>query len=460
LEAFEMPHLHWLYRMFHERNAGTFMISDDQPFRYEWLLGQIALCDRKLSEAGIKSGTVVAIKGDYTPHVIAALLALVDRGAICVPLSPSVDLQESEFCDIAEVQVSVTPDSTGVGRVERYDRVPCNELTRRLIEQQHPGLVLFTSGSTGKCKAALHDFTKLLKKFETPRRAMVTLAFLMIDHIGGINTLFSVLSSGGTVIASAERDPNVICGLIERHRVELLPTSPTFLNLLLMSESYRQYDLTSLKLMTYGTELMPQSTLERIRSIFPDARLQQTYGLSELGILRSKSESSDSLWVQIGGEGFETKVEDGTLRIRAQSAMLGYLNAASPFGSDGWFDTQDLIQTNGEFVRFLGRRSDIINVGGNKVYPAEVENFLLQMNNVEDATVVGAPNPITGRMVVAQIKLKEPEEPAEFRKRVRDFCQGRLERFKIPAKIEIVDRSQFNSRFKKIRQVAVAGESH
>ena len=454
-----MPHLHWLYRMFSERVAQTFMISDDEPFRYEWLLGHIAVCERALSEAGITPGTVVAIRGDYTPYVVAALLALVDRGAICVPLSPSVGVQESEFCHIAEVQISVSPDSTGIGRVERYSRVPSNELTRRLIEQQHPGLVLFTSGSTGKSKAALHDFTKLLKKFEAPRKAMVTLAFLMIDHIGGINTLFSVLSNGGTVIASAERDPDVICALIERHKVELLPTSPTFLNLLLMSESYRHHDLTSLKLMTYGTELMPQSTLERIRAIFPHARLQQTYGLSELGILRSKSESSDSLWVQIGGEGFETKVEDGTLHIRAQSAMLGYLNAPSPFDADGWFDTQDLIYTNGEFVRFLGRRSEIINVGGNKVYPAEVENVLLQMSNVEDATVVGAANPITGRMVVAQVKLKEPEEPAEFRKRVREFCQGRLERFKTPSKIQIVNGSQFNSRFKKIRQLVVAEES-
>jgi len=205
-------------------------------------------------------------------------------------------------------------------------------------------------------------------------------------------------------------------------------------------------------LITYGTEMMPESTLERIRRICPNAVLQQTYGLSELGILRSKSESSDSLWVKVGGEGFETKIENGTLRIRAQSAMLGYLNAPSPFDDEGWFDTQDLVVTNGEYIRFLGRRSEIINVGGNKVYPAEIENVLMQMTNVEDATVTGAANPIMGRMVVAQVKLREPEDPAAFRKRVRDFFRGRLEPFKTPSKIEIVNANQFSSRFKKIRQ--------
>jgi len=233
--------------------------------------------------------------------------------------------------------------------------------------------------------------------------------------------------------------------------VELLPTSPTFLNLLLISESYRKHDLGSLKLITYGTEMMPETTLARIRQICPDARLQQTYGLSELGILRSKSESSDSLWVKVGGEGFETRIVDGTLRIRADSVMLGYLNAPSPFDADGWFDTQDLVLQNGEYIRFLGRRSEIVNIGGNKVYPAEVENLLLEMSNVEDATVTGAPNPITGRMIVARVKLHEEENPAQFRQRVREFFRTRVEPFKIPARIEIVDSAQFSPRFKKMR---------
>jgi acyl-coenzyme A synthetase/AMP-(fatty) acid ligase len=444
--------LSWLYHAFEERPPHAMMIHEGRTFSYAWLLEEIAAWDKSWNANGVASGTVVALRGDYTPRAIAALLSLIDLGAIVVPLSPSVAAQEAEFLEIAEVQVAVMPNAQGATRFESFSRRPSNELTLSLIRENAPGLVLFSSGSTGKSKAALHDFHRLLEKFRKPRRPMVTLTFLMIDHIGGINTLLSVLSSGGTVICSHDRDPDRICAVIERHKVELLPASPTFLNLLLISEAYRRHDLASLQLITYGTELMPQTTLNRIREICPHARIQQTYGLSELGILRAKSQSSDSLWVKVGGEGFETKVEDGTLRIRARSAMLGYLNAPSPFDAEGWFDTQDMVETDGEYVRFLGRRSEIINVGGKKVYPAEVENILLQISNVKDATVTGEANPITGSIVVARVNLLAEEDSAVLKRRIREFCRARLESFKVPAKIEVVNQEQFSNRYKKMRR--------
>jgi acyl-coenzyme A synthetase/AMP-(fatty) acid ligase len=274
----------------------------------------------------------------------------------------------------------------------------------------------------------------------------------MIDHIGGINTLLYVLSNGGTLVVSSSRAPDAVCAAIARHKVELLPTSPTFLNLLLLSEAYRRYDLTSLRLITYGTEMMPRHTLDRVAKALPHATLQQTYGLSEVGILRSKSEASRSLWVKVGGEDYDLKVQDGTLWVKARSAMLGYLNADSPFDEEGWLNTGDLVETRGEFIRFLGRKSDVINVGGQKVYPAEVEEVLLSIPNVCDVSVTGEANPITGNIVVARFNLIEPEESVNFKKRVREFCRGRMEPFKVPVRIEIVNYEQFSGRFKKIRQ--------
>jgi acyl-CoA synthetase (AMP-forming)/AMP-acid ligase II len=234
--------------------------------------------------------------------------------------------------------------------------------------------------------------------------------------------------------------------------VELLPTSPTFLNLLLLSEAYKHFDLSSLKRITYGTEVMPARTLARLHAILPAVTLQQTYGLSELGILRTKSRSSDSLWVKLGGDGFELKVQDNTLWIRAQSAMLGYLNAPSPFGDERWFNTGDAVEVDGEYVRILGRRSEMINVGGLKFFPVEVENVLMQMPNVRDAVVVGEPNPITGQMVVARLNLSEPEDLTGIRQRVRAFCRERLAPYKIPTRAEALTEDQFTPRFKKVRQ--------
>src|SRR6185369_16038370 len=98
-----------------------------------------------------------------------------------------------------------------------------------------------------------------------------------------------------------------------------------------------------------------------------------------------------------------------TLWIRSSWAMLGYLNAPSPFDDEGWFNTGDLVETDGEYVRILGRKSDIINVGGQKVYPAEVESVVLEMDNIVDAIVTGRPSPVTGHVVVAKVLLRVPE---------------------------------------------------
>jgi acyl-CoA synthetase (AMP-forming)/AMP-acid ligase II len=196
---------------------------------------------------------------------------------------------------------------------------------------------------------------------------------------------------------------------------------------------------------------MPESTLRRFHELFPNIRLLQTYGLSEVGILRSKSKSSNSLWVKVGGEGFETRVVDGLLEIKAESAMLGYLNHESPFTADGWFKTGDAVEVDGEYIRILGRRSELINVGGEKVYPAEVESVLQQMTGVEDVTVGGEPNPIMGHMVVARVKLSTDETAASFRKRMHAFCRDKLPRFMIPQKAELVDTAMHGPRFKKMR---------
>jgi long-chain acyl-CoA synthetase len=209
-----------------------------------------------------------------------------------------------------------------------------------------------------------------------------------------------------------------------------------------------------LRTVTYGTEPMPQNTLRRVHAALPHVRLQQTYGLSELGILRSESRGPDSLWVRVGGEGYEWRVVDGLLEIKARAALLGYLNAPSPMTADGWFRTGDAVEVDGEWLRILGRRSEIINVGGEKVYPAEVEGVLLEMPGVVEAVVHGEANAITGNLVAARIRLDAPEPLGEFRGRLIAFCKDRLARYKIPQKVRLVDGPLHNERFKAVRRAA------
>ena len=107
-----------------------------------------------------------------------------------------------------------------------------------------------------------------------------------------MNTLLYTLSNAGCVVTVPDRSPDAVLSAVAKYGVELLPTSPTFLNLLILSEAYRRHQTGTLKTITYGTEPMPETTLRRSREIFPNVNFQQTYGLSEVGILRSKSRSS------------------------------------------------------------------------------------------------------------------------------------------------------------------------
>ena len=303
----------------------------------------------------------------------------------------------------------------------------------------------------------MHDLTGILEKFKVRRYTQRAITFLLYDHIGGVNTMLYSLSNGGCIITVQDRSPEKVLEAVEKYRAELLPTSPTFINMILLSEAYKRYDLGTLKTVTYGTEPMPESTLLRFHQLFPEIKLQQTYGLSEVGILRSKSKSSDSLWVKIGGEGFETRIVEGILQIKAQSAMLGYLNAPSPFTEDGWFVTGDEVEVDGEYMRILGRRSELINVGGEKVYPAEVESVIQEIENVAEVTVYGEKNPITGNIVCAQVRLRDAEDPKAATLRIKKTCRERLPAFKVPVRVLIVDEDMHSERFKKMRQLPSRG---
>lgn len=428
------------------------IIWNDKFYSYNELLLKYEESLIFIKEKKIKEGEVISLLGDFTPNTIALMFALIKNNNIIVPFNYSMKESEQVKFDIASVQKSIT---VNVINDEFSFEIIGNSGDHILYDtiraRKKPGLVLFTSGTSGKPKGAVHDFSRLLEKFNASRKSLRTVNFLLFDHWGGLNTLFHTLSNGGVVLTLRDRKPDSICAFIEKHKIELLPASPTFLNLLLMSEANKKYDLSSLRLISYGTEPMPKTTLERLKKSFPNVKLQQTYGLIELGVMRSKSESNDSLWVKVGGDGYETRVVNRLLEIKAESAMLGYLNAPSPFTEDGWFMTGDEVEMKGEYIKILGRKSEIINVGGEKVYPQEVENIIQKLDNVAEVTVFGQKNPIMGNIVCARVRLAKDEDKKQFITRLKVYCNKELQSFKVPVKIRIEDKEQFSNRYKKQR---------
>ncbi|MCB5180971.1 class I adenylate-forming enzyme family protein [Streptomyces antimicrobicus] len=443
----------WFFDRMRSFGEADAIVFNGVAYSYAQLVRLTGDWGQFLDRHDIRAGQVVAIEGVSSVEACAGLLALIERGAVVVPMTPLPAAKRAEFLEVAEVETIISIDSEQWRRsVEITGREAGHELYERLRADGVPGLVLFSSGTTGRSKASVLDFSKVLAKYGPPTRPARTLGFLSLDHIGGINTLLHTLSQGGALVTIDERTPDTVCAAIENSRIQILPTTPTFLNMLLISRAYERYDISSLKLVTYGTEPMPEGTLTRLAKALPQVRLKQTYGLSELGIMPTKSRDDGSLWVKLGGEGFSYRIVDGILWIRSDMAMLGYLNAPAPFDEQGFFNTQDAVETDGEYVRILGRKSELINVAGEKVYPSEVENVLLELDYVADAVVSGRPSHVTGQVVKAVVKLTGPcQDQRATARAVREHCARRLEAFKVPVVVEVTEADTHSDRFKKIR---------
>jgi long-chain acyl-CoA synthetase len=445
-------HIDFLLKVFQENLKSEFIVWHNKTYTYEWLQDKITFWTEEVLTRGIKPGAVVVLEGDFSPNSIALFLALVQYQGIIVPLTVHNEDTIREYNEIAQADCVFKIDMQDNVTFSGFMRKAAHHYYKQLRNEKHPGLVLFSSGSTGTSKAAVHDCVRLLEKYKTKRHNLRTLTFLLYDHIGGLDTLFYSLSNGSCIITVQDRSPDTVCKAIQDFAVEVLPVSPSFLNLLILSQAYARYDLSSLKYITYGAEVMPETTLRRCHELFPNITLLQKFGATEVGTLRSKSKASDSTWVKIGGEGYTVRVVDGILHIKADSAILGYLNAPSPFTEDGWFITGDLVEVDGEYMKILGREKEIINVGGEKVNPAEVENVIYELNNINEVSVYGEKNAILGNIICAKISLIEPEDNTACIDRVQSYCESRLENHKVPMKITIVDYKLHSNRFKKMRR--------
>lgn len=417
----------------------------DQPF---FIRGDESLSFSDVAEAGhidlsaVEPGDVVALVGDFDAISVNTFLRLIDLRAVIVPLTKDTQQQHEAFFNSAKVDVVISS-----GSVTSRSHEDFHPLLESLRSDEHAGLVLFSSGTTGEPKAILHDLSRFLERYKTPRPSLRTLGFLLFDHIGGINTLIHTLFNRGVVIIPEARSPEKVLEACALHEVEVLPTTPTFLRMMIMTGLLPEAVPKSLQIITYGTEKMDQSTLDTLCGLLPEIDFRQTYGMSEIGILRVKSESKNSLFMKIGGEGVTLRVVNGVLQIKSETRMLGYLNADSPFDEEGWYDTKDIVEQKGNFYSVVGRTSDMINFGGLKFMPSEVENVALAFPEVALAKAVGRPNPFTGEHV--ELVVQETGIGRVNLDGLKDHLRDSLQSHMVPKRVTVGDIS-VGHRFKKM----------
>ena len=302
------------------------------------------------------------------------------------PFSLQMSGEREQLAEVAGTQWFMDPSTRAVTREPK--RSAASPLIEELRSRGHAGLIVFTSGSSGKPKAILHDVERVASKFSTPRKPWRMLLMLLMDHFGGFNTLLSCLFDGGVGVCVGDRSPLNLSGDrgVSCRASAYDADVPWVVDRIGPLEEIR-FLFAEARHLRRGAHACVGSA--KIAQIVPNAELKQTYGLSELGVLRSSSPDAGSLWLRIGGNGFETRVVDGELHIRSSSSMLGYLNAPSPIDESGWMNTGDLVEQQGDLIRFVGRKSEIINVGGQKVFPTEVESVVLEVEGILDVLVTG-----------------------------------------------------------------------
>lgn len=432
----------------------TAIIHQDMQLTYSALADRINDQYKYITEKGIKVGQLVFVIGDYSFEAISLFFALALNKNIIIPVTSETDAEVKERLEQSKPDWVFNLRSGVLVNHPEQDSFERHKLINEIKSVDSAGLILFSSGSTGKPKAMVHNLDFLLESYlDKKMKSINFLVFLMFDHIGGLNTLLNCLSMGAIITIPENRRPDHVCELIEKYKVNVLPASPTFLNLALISKAFEKFNVSSLLMITYGTEPMPPALLLRLKEVLSKVKFMQTFGTSETGIAKTVSKSSSSTFLKIEDPDQEIKIVNGELWLRSKTQILGYINHSNEcFTEDGWFKTGDLVeQTDDGFLKIIGRSKEVINIGGEKVLPTEVETVILELSQVIDCKVKGVANAITGQMVVADVVLLEGFDPKIEKTLIRNHCRGKLDAYKVPAKINFIESISFSERFKKIR---------
>jgi len=434
------------------------IVSDEGSFSYDELHNKIAAYCAELASKSISNACVLLVD-NYSVNSICMLFALWRHNNVVALSVPKSEDQLVSLANAAGARVTVMGEGAQGFAFINNEKSLVPPTVDGLLSHNQAGFIVFSSGSTGPAKGVVHDIAPFFDRYLRAEKCGAILAFLLFDHIGGLVTVLQALATHGTLILPKERSPQEVGRCIESFKVTTLHVSPTLLNLATITGVFQNWDTRSLQRIYYGSEPSSAESIQRIASALPHVQLHQLYGMSEIGVLPCRGKDGDSAWMMVEDQNYSVRVVDGILHVRGATNMVGYLSGAGDLSSDGYLITQDLAEENEGFFRVTGRAVDIINVGGKKVFPSQVESVLMGIENVSDVVVYAQPNPLLGQIVAARFTLYEPEALEAFKVKVYERVRGVLSAEQLPRLISIGETPLYTSRFKKMRHPGVLIES-
>jgi acyl-CoA synthetase (AMP-forming)/AMP-acid ligase II len=308
--------------------------------------------------------------------------------------------------------------------------------------------VLMTSGTTGKPKMVAHDFAGLsaaIRARSPADGAAVWGTFYDIRRYGGLQIFLRAVLGGASLVLSMAGEPVAQhLARLGKRGVTHLSGTPSQWRRALMSPAIRSISPRYVRL---SGEIADQAILDSLRNAFPQAAIGHAYASTEAGVGFDVNDGSAGFPADYVGSirnGVEMKIVDGSLRIRSRGTAFGYVGGEQALAdADGFVDTGDIVELRDDRYYFAGRKGGIINVGGLKVHPEEIEAVINRHPDVQMSLVHSRPNAITGSIVAADIVLKsELRGPAARQSGVKDdilkLCRETLPRHKVPAVISFV----------------------
>ncbi|MDP4022651.1 fatty acid--CoA ligase family protein [Methylobacterium sp. NEAU 140] len=326
-------------------------------------------------------------------------------------------------------------------------RVPVEAACAAAVERSVPTeWVLATSGTTGRPKLVAHTLEGLAGGINTaaiPEPGTVWSTFYDIRRYGGLQVfLRAMLAPAALVLSDADEPLRDFLARIGAAGVTHLLGTPSHWRLALMSAGVSEIAPRYVRL---SGEIADQTILDLLRTAFPEARIAHAYASTEGGVGFTVEDGREGFPAALVGTraGIEITIRDDGLYVRSNRTGRRYLGDGAPalMDADGFVDTGDLVERRGARYHFLGRRSGVINVGGAKVQPEEVEAVLNVHPRVSMSRVRARPNPLLGAIVEAEVVLRAPgapEEAASLKSAIIAHCRPHLARHKVPASVRFV----------------------
>lgn len=318
-------------------------------------------------------------------------------------------------------------------------------------------VILYTSGTTGRPKGAINTHANcILQNVEQHAAAWGLrdgerfLATTPLAHRAGIARMFNALGLGGTLVVMEKFDAASALELIARERITVAGLPPTVLRLMLPELRKHPSLCATLRVVVVSAEAFPAALLRELAALLPETKFESVYGMSEAAITRASHREMLHKEGTVGRPwpGVEVKLEHDELLVRGGDAVMKrYFNrpeANAESFREGWFHTGDLARFDADgYVYIIDRKKDMVVTGGYNVYSKELEQALLQHPDIEDAAVVGVPDPVYGEAVAAFVLPRAGGSLTEAD--VVAHCRGRLADYKKPRHVIFTDHLPRNA---------------